>query len=101
MKLEVGKKYQLDRWGDNGWIEVKFIGKHRFFAEDQDGNEGTWEFTHPWIEYKEPKKPSERIREIELSGRLGVGAAFAGRSGTEEAIITYLDEQYENGNLLK
>lgn len=51
--LVVGCRYQLKSWSPNTWVEILGIGKERFFAINQVGEEGSYLIDDPrstWIE---------------------------------------------------
>lgn len=51
--LKVGHRYRLGSWSTNTWVEVLGIGKDKFFAVNQNGEEGSYQLVDPrsrWIE---------------------------------------------------
>ena len=63
MKLEIGKKYTLERWKDTEvCLECLAIGNESWFWRDQDGVEMHSVIDDEWLLYEEEKK--ERWYEI-------------------------------------
>ena len=53
MKLEIGKKYRLNSWYDNVWIQALDIGDAEFWCVNQNGDKCSRKITENWFEYKE------------------------------------------------
>lgn len=76
---------------------VRFVGEKYFFADRDPDGEGSWPRDHrDWCEVEEPKKPSERIEEIERGLEDGPGKLS---SRLIIATIQYLDDLHEQGKL--
>ena len=59
MKLEIGKKYTLERWDDTEvYLECLAIGNESWFWRDQDGVEMHSVIDDEWLPYEEEKKES-------------------------------------------
>lgn len=63
MKLEIGKKYTLERWEDTEvYLECLAIGNESWFWRDQDGVEMHSVIDDEWLPYEEENK--ERWYEV-------------------------------------
>lgn len=53
-RLEVGKRYRLDVWSNDRWIEPKFVGEYWAVVREDRGTEICQRAEDNWIEVKPP-----------------------------------------------
>lgn len=99
-KEHIGKKISFDGWADERI--VKAIDGEKFIAEDSGGGYAGHSIIGDYILVIDPKKPSERIGEIFRGQMLKenpdydpMGTYVNEEKTAIEAIIRYLDEEYE------
>ena len=107
VKLEVGKRYRLEKWEFDHWLEVLFIGNKYLFGRDNYGKEGSWELDIPWLLYPEKivKRMAPALVKIESLSDINEDTECLDKVGLfeseEEARKFFDSENYFRGKFLR